>query len=59
MGADDQVGEAVAVDVARRRDRPAALVARRRAAQLEAVAAVEAREIEARRSKPDARPNTT
>ena len=31
-GADDQVGEAVAVDVARRRDRPAALVTRRRAA---------------------------
>ena len=40
--ADDQVGEAVAVDVAGRGDRAAAVVARRRAAELEAVAAVEA-----------------
>ena len=46
VGADDQVGEAVAVDVARRGDRAAALVVRRHAAELEAVAAVEAREIE-------------
>ena len=47
--ADDQVGEAVAVDVARRGDRPAAAVARRHAAELEAVAAVEARQVEVRR----------
>ena len=46
MGADDQVGEAVAVDVARRGDRAAAAVARRHAAELEAVAAVEARQVE-------------
>ena len=44
--ADDQIVEAVAVDVARRRDRDAAEVVRRRAAEPEAVAAVEAREID-------------
>ena len=37
VGPDDQVGEAVAVDVARRGHRTAALVARRHAAELEAV----------------------
>ena len=45
-GADDQVGEAVAVDVAGRGHRDAALVARRRAAELEAGRAVERREID-------------
>ena len=47
-GADDQVVEAVAVDVARRGDREAAAVARRLAADLEAVAAVEARQVDVR-----------
>ena len=46
VGADDQVGEAVAVDVARRGDRDAAEVAGRHAAELEAVGAVEGGEIE-------------
>ena len=48
-GADDQVVEAVAVDVARRGDGTAAEVARRLAAELEAVAAVEARQVDVRR----------
>ena len=45
--ADDQVGEAVAVDVAGRGDRAAAVVTGRHAAELEAVAAVEARQVDA------------
>jgi hypothetical protein len=48
-GAGDQVGEAVAVDVARRGDRPAAPVIRRHAAEIEAVASVEARQVDFRR----------
>ena len=45
-GADDQVGEAVAVDVAGRGDREAAVVTGRHAAELEAVGAVEGGEVE-------------
>ncbi len=44
--ADDQVGEAVAVDVARRRHRIAAVVERHAAAQREAGAAVQARQVD-------------
>ena len=46
VGADDQVGEAVAVDVAGRRDRNAALVDGRHAAELETIRAIESREVE-------------
>ena len=46
VGADDQVGEAVAVDVAGRGDREAAVVTGRHAAELEAVGAVEGGEVE-------------
>ena len=49
MGPDDQVVDAVAVDVARARDRTAAAVVRVDPVEAEAVDAVERREIEARR----------
>src|SRR5437870_2223740 len=47
--ANDQVGEAVAVDIAGRRDRSAAAVAVRHAAELEAVGPVQARQVDVRR----------